>query len=286
MKTLASMIVMLSALTGADLPFEAPAPSTGGSPSPPAHHTKVRLVSRENAAVAGQPVDVAIVLESEPGWHTYWRNPGDAGMATSVTWTLPKGWKAGELQWPAPRLFKEKEIATFGYGGTAVLLSRLEGEWERPGGTLAFRATVDFLECREVCLPGTETVTLELAVKHLGAAATNAALFVEARSRLPADATGWLATARWSKDATLVVDVTTPPSVKIGAAEVRFFPHDAGVIEPSAEARLTERGKNGYSVELTPARMPASPAPPMLEGVLVSRSGAWRIQVPLPPRES
>ena len=285
MKTL-STIVLLSALTSADLPFERTPPSTSGSPSPlDEAHTKVRLVSRENAAVAGQPVDIAIVLESQPGWHTYWLNPGDSGMATSVAWTLPKGWKAGELQWPTPRLFKEKELATFGYSGTTHLLVRLEGEWTRPGSTLSVQAEVDFLECREVCLPGSAKVTLDLPVKHLGAAATNAALFVEARSRLPLDAAGWKTSASWTKDAKLALDLAPPAGVKIGK-DVRFFPYEQGIVEASAEPRLTAPGKNGYSLELTPARMPAAKAPATLEGVLVSSNGAWRIRVPLPPRES
>lgn len=283
MKALASF-ALLAALTGADMPYETP-PSTSGSPSPADKpHTNVRLVARENAAVSGKPVDVAIVLESEPGWHTYWRNPGDAGMTTSVAWTLPKGWTASELQWPAPRLFQEKDIATFGYAGKTMLLSTLQGEWTRPGGSLSFTADVDFLECREICLPGSQKVTLDLPVKHLGAAATNASAFVEARSRLPADATGWKIGATWTAEHHLVVDLGTPAAVKIGS-DARFFPHEPGVIEAGVDARLTANAKNGYSLELVPARIPASPAPAVLDGVLVSSTGAWRITVPLPPRE-
>ena len=71
---LTGSLVMLVALTGAELPFEAP---SGSGTAPDAPHTKARLVAREDAAVSGKPLDVAIVLESEPGWHTYWLNPGD-----------------------------------------------------------------------------------------------------------------------------------------------------------------------------------------------------------------
>jgi thiol:disulfide interchange protein DsbD len=65
-------------------------------------HNDVELVPETVAAAPGSTLYVALRQVITPGWHTYWRNPGDAGQATSLTWTLPSGWGAGDLVWPAP----------------------------------------------------------------------------------------------------------------------------------------------------------------------------------------
>lgn len=228
-------LLLFAALTGADLPFEAPSSSAPAVTDAP--HTRVRL------AMSGD--SIAVVLESEPGWHTYWKNPGDAGMATSVTWTLPKGWKAGELQWPAPTRFQEKEVATFGYSGAVWLLASLERP--APSGTdVTVGARVDWLECREICLPGSANVTLTIPAKT--AKALDEAAFAAARARLPAEASGWKVGATWSAERKLVLDFTPVAGTRIGK-DVFFFPHEPGILEPSAETRLTERAKDGYSLD-------------------------------------
>ena len=67
-----------------------------------AGHLTAELVAQDTAVAPGGTVWVALRQQIEPGWHTYWRNPGDSGLATSVSWVLPKGVTAGELQWPTP----------------------------------------------------------------------------------------------------------------------------------------------------------------------------------------
>lgn len=274
----AHALLLFAALTGADLPFEAP--STSAPAVTDAAHTRVRLVVRGDSSVPGRPLEVAVVLESEPGWHTYWKNPGDAGMATSVTWTLPKGWKAGELAWPAPSRFQEKEVATFGYSGAVWLLTSLEGP-SRPGTDVTLSARVDWLECRDICLPGSANVKLTVPAKT--AKAADEAAFAAARAKIPEEASGWKVGAKWSAERKLVLDLLPAPGTRLGD-DTFFFPYEPGILEPSADAKLTDRAKGGYSLELTPARM-AVGVPPTLDGVLVSGGRAWHVRVPLPPRE-
>jgi len=258
---------------------------TGGSTVPTiadVPHTRVRLVAREDAAVAGKPVDVAIVLESDEGWHTYWKNPGDAGMATTVAWTLPAGWKAGELAWPAPAKFQEGTVATYGYSGTVWLLSAIDAGKAAATKSVTLAAHVEWLECREICLPGSADVTLTLPVKS-SAKESQGPAFERARARIPADAAGWKVGASWTAKKTLML-AFAPAVGTVLDDETAFFPEQAGIVEPSAPAKLTAGAKGGYSLELTPARM-AVGAPPMLDGVLVSGGRAWHVRVPLPPRE-
>ncbi len=68
-------------------------------------HLEVELAPESTAAVPGGTTYVAIHQKIAPGWHTYWRNPGDSGQATEAEWTLPQGWKAGGVVWPTPHRF-------------------------------------------------------------------------------------------------------------------------------------------------------------------------------------
>src|ERR1035438_5443799 len=69
-------------------------------------NVKARLVGEVRSVAPGQSFFVALELDIREGWHTYWRNPGDSGQATKLTWALPDGWSAGEIQWPAPHRFE------------------------------------------------------------------------------------------------------------------------------------------------------------------------------------
>ena len=69
----------------------------------------------------GQPVWFGLRLEHIPHWHTYWKNPGDSGLPTTLIWTLPAGVSAGDIDWPAPGYLPIGPLMNFGYEGTVVL---------------------------------------------------------------------------------------------------------------------------------------------------------------------
>ena len=66
---------------------------------------KARLVAETGSIAPGETVWVALHLEMRPGWHVYWRNPGDAGLPPEIAWKLPPGFTAGEIAWPTPERF-------------------------------------------------------------------------------------------------------------------------------------------------------------------------------------
>ena len=90
----AAVLAPLALLAAAASPARAEVVKTG--------HIEVELVSQEAAAVPGSMVFVALRQKIQTHWHTYWRNPGDAGDATKIVWTLPAGWTAGDIVWPTP----------------------------------------------------------------------------------------------------------------------------------------------------------------------------------------
>ena len=71
----------------------------------------------------GKPTLVGLKLRMAQEWHTYWKNPGDSGLPTKIQWTLPEGWKAGEIQWPYPQPLPVGPLMNYGYDDEVVLLS-------------------------------------------------------------------------------------------------------------------------------------------------------------------
>ena len=84
--------------------------------APPAsRHVQPELVADVESIAAGRPFQAGLRLRMEPEWHTYWKNPGDSGLATRLTWKLPDGFQAGPIEWPYPEIFKQGPVTSYGY---------------------------------------------------------------------------------------------------------------------------------------------------------------------------
>ena len=144
------------------------------------------LMSDTTGVVPGKPFEVGVLLEMAPRSHTYWEYPGDAGLPTSTTWTLPEGFVAGPTQWPLPdRVIEPGEIETYAYEEKVLLLTTIVPPAEIAEKTITLRAKVDWLVCEEICIPGSANLELSLPVVRQAAGA-NAELFSAFRGRLPA----------------------------------------------------------------------------------------------------
>ena len=147
---------------------------------------KVELLAEPAAIAPGEPFTVGIKLSMKEHWHTYWRNPGDSGEPTQVTWKLPQGFAAGDLEWPAPSLIRVGPVASFGYEGEAILLARITPPRDvKSGTTVSLAADVAYLVCEKICIPGEASVSLSLPVSGAGAPSQTNAIFDAARSKLP-----------------------------------------------------------------------------------------------------
>jgi len=142
---------------------------------------------------AGLPADGGIVWfalhqQISPGWHTYWKNPGDSGEPTDIDWDLPAGFAAGEIQWQPPLRRPYGPLVNFGYEDEAILLVPVTvPAGLAPGTQVPIRAHVYWLVCADVCVPEDGLVDLFLPVVA-GPAAQNFAavdVFARAREQLP-----------------------------------------------------------------------------------------------------
>ncbi len=128
-------------------------------------HVTAELVGDGTALVPGSTTTLALRLAIDPGWHTYWRNPGESGLPTTLAWHLPPGYSAGDIVWPAPRELPAGPLINYGYEGEVFHLVPLEVPADaKPGATAALAARADWLVCKETCIPEGADLTLELPV--------------------------------------------------------------------------------------------------------------------------
>lgn len=126
---------------------------------------QARLLSDTSAAIPGKQFTAGVLLEMRPQWHTYWQNPGDSGMATTVHWELPDGVKAGEIQWPVPTLTQEDGgLITYTYKEEVLLLVPVTVSAGYVGQSVHLKAKVRWLACEKLCEPGEADVALVLPV--------------------------------------------------------------------------------------------------------------------------
>ena len=128
-------------------------------------HDTASLVSEVDTVVPGKAFRIGLHLQLAPGWHTYWRNPGDSGLPTKVQWHAPAAVKPGDIAWPAPQRFAVGGLYNFGYTGDVVLPVPVQvAASAKPGTTARLSADVRWLVCREECVPGKATLHLDLPI--------------------------------------------------------------------------------------------------------------------------
>ena len=233
----------------------------------------------------GHPFEVALRLAHDPDWHSYWVYSG-TGYATTIKWTLPPGWQAGDIQWPVPHVLKDAHgaITGNGYDGEVFLLVTLIPPADlTPGTTVTLKAAVDWLMCKEVCMPGDAKLDLTLPVVS-GPPAPDpqwGAKLAAAYLSLPQPATGWrFAAARAAKTVTLTF--RPPAGTGFTAADFHFFADDGLIAYDQPQPVRTETD-GSFVMNLT-----VDPAGPQnsarLFGVLALGRGdvpGLRVDVPL-----
>lgn len=128
-------------------------------------HVTVKLLANRDAIAKEESFLLGVQLRMKPHWHTYWENPGSSGLPTTVTWKVVDGLEIGPLLFPLPERFVDSAgFVTFGYKGEVLLLAR--AHYSGSADTLKIGGRVDWLECRDVCLPGSDEVSLVLPVNQ------------------------------------------------------------------------------------------------------------------------
>jgi suppressor for copper-sensitivity B len=122
--------------------------------------SKVRLITAVEGSGGAKTVPLGLQFQLQPGWKTYWRSPGDAGLPASLDWSGSANLAGARLAWPAPRRFTLFGLDTFGYEDEVVL--PIEARPADPTKPLALRLKVDYLVCEKICIPVSARLSVDL----------------------------------------------------------------------------------------------------------------------------
>jgi thiol:disulfide interchange protein/DsbC/DsbD-like thiol-disulfide interchange protein len=205
------------------------------------------LLSSRDAVQPGERFQVALVQKIAPGWHTYWRNPGDSGEATRLDWTLPAGASAGDIQWPAPKALRVEPLVNFGFEGTVLLPVEIAVPADaKPGDTLSLQANGTWLVCEKICIPEEGAFALDLPIAAASVVDEPAQARIDAaRATLP-QAAGFKGSLKADGEGLSLA----LPGLGAGVTDIRFFPYSDTLIEHAApQPALTDAG--GATLRLT-----------------------------------
>ena len=231
--SLAAMATMLFALIVAPT-FAAPVKTA---------HVEAELVSQSKTAAAGSTIYVALHQKIIPGWHTYWRNPGDAGQATSLAWTLPTGWTASEIIWPQPERFLSGPLMNYVFSDEVYLPVAITILANTKPGKVQLQTTADWLVCKDVCVPEQVKLSAPLIVTAPGVSPAPNPPYADAIGRtlgLAPKAAGLKASFVTGKGDTVRLTVVGKALNGLDLSKAYFYPYDGTVIDhvkPQAVAK-------------------------------------------------
>ncbi len=271
--TMAHFIAQALKLGAIITALAAPLPANAQPEPPPGpkvvtEHSRATLMLSAYRVGPGDKIWAALKLELDPGWHTYWRNPGDSGLPGSITWTLPEGISAGEIEWPTPNRIPYGPLVNFGYDDLVILPVPITiGAGLKDKQMLSFDAAATWLVCAEICIPndGTFRVSVALNSSELPLASIDASEIEAAVAQAPRPAP-WPTTIQ--RDGQKVM-VMAGPGLSISAAtKVSFFPYDGGLIDNAGTQSV--EATNG-TIKISTAAAPAPlDMPPQTGGLIVT----------------
>lgn len=236
-------------------------------------HVTAELISEVTAIQPGIPFTVALLFEIDPKWHTYWVNPGVAGLPTAIDWVLPQGFEAGPIQWSVPKIFNLNGLINYGYEDEVYHLVEITPPIDlQKGNSVRLSATTTFLMCSDICIQGSANLHLDLVISD-STARTNEewrSALANARAALPENPNPWQFFS-YGGDDTIELLINTQGKVNDAIEHLYFFSMD-GQVDPS-EAQSFSIKKDKILLKVTRAKYTEHLE--ILRGVLFSKDGLF-----------
>jgi len=232
-------------------------------------HSKAEILSSVSKAAPGQSFLLGFRIKLDQGWHCYWKNPGDSGQATDISWQVPKGWKIEQLDWPVPEMLTAGGFTIYAYENESLLLFRATPPANAPKqGQVALKAKAEWLVCQEACVPARTTLAIQLPLAPQARPSVAVKMLQQAQANLPTPAKGWkIQATRQGKAIDLVLNA--PDGVTVGEG-TKFFAADPTTIAHSEKQELKDN-----VLHLVQSEYAAKP-PTRLRGILVAPEGkSW-----------
>ncbi len=239
-------------------------------------NTKARLLLSADAARPGDSITAALELRMAPGWHTYWRNGGSSGMPTKIEWQFPPGISAAAIEWPVPEKEVQAGVSSYIYKDRVLLLVPLTIAPNTRTGTVELKANASWLECAQLCLPGSAMVQAKLQIGPDTRPSSDAQSINEWRDKLPASGKNFDVQAHWESPT-----ATNARPVVIewkGAGPFDFFPNHSDDFEVAGETELLKTQGNAIRKIVTKFE---GDWPDQLAGILVQGSKGFEVELRL-----
>lgn len=219
---------------------------------------QVSLVSDHSRIVRGGTFRVGFQIHHQSGYHTYWQNPGIAGVATDLAWRLPEGFTAGPIQWPYPEKTTMASYAIYGYERDIMLVTEITAPAELSAPSVTLKVNASWMACAKGCFPGREKleITLPVADQAIDDPAT-ASVFAKALAEVPRSLDAWnvkVITANDAKEVKLVIKPNSKAAPALG--ELYFFSAD-GQISSEKPQPMISHPDGGCEIVLTRAELSA-----------------------------
>ena len=199
-------------------------------------HTSVDLVSEVDSYVSGTTFDIGLRLSPDPGWHTYWINPGDAGKAAELKWNLPDGFSVGRLTFPTPGFVPFMGLLSYGYNEDTLLIATVEVPELTPD-TVHLTAFASWLICDDqICIPESADLQLDLPKGNGSFVPELRTAFAAARALHPI-AVDWPANFVGSYDE-VTFEIGLPQDFS-SWGEIHLFPEAEKLIDHAAPQALS-----------------------------------------------
>ena len=237
-------------------------------------YSTVDLIAEPASLPAGGgTVTLGFHLQPDPKWHAYWINPGDAGKEVSIKWTLPEGFEAGELRYPAPHVIPFDVFNTYGFDEAILLLADISVP-PLDEGNVPLTAKASWVVCDdELCVPERTELTVTLPVGDGGVDADNAPRFEAARAKLP-EAVNWPAKFEVAEDRVnigiAVPEATLDPYLFVATKRLVRYDEQASAETPFGLQFSMAAGTKADRIEETEAVLRFSDADGTERSVLLS----------------
>ncbi|MFP5235483.1 MAG: protein-disulfide reductase DsbD family protein [Acidobacteriota bacterium] len=273
MKAIRVICVLLAGLFASSI-------SHAASSSADVAHLHVQLVVPSSALVRGGPNNAGLYFKMEQGWHVYWKNAGDAGEPPRIQWTLASGITAGPLEFPAPQRIPVGPLMDYGYNDEALFPFQINVAANAPAGDTTLHAKVNWLVCREVCIPGKAELEIARPIvapgAQISAVQPDASLYARWAARLPqALPAGFKAGFAQTAVGYRVTLITGQRETNVA-----FFPEDPDLISNPAPQKVTPTAK-GATIDLQKDSSAPPAKPKELRGIVeLSGNRAYEIAIP------
>ena len=232
-------------------------------------HLEARLLVDQDSVSPGSTFSLAVQFTLEPGWHIYWKNPGDSGLAPQFTWQAPPDVAIHEPLWPYPDRLTTGPLVNYGYG-SIVIPFQADLRAASRASKLPINLDLRWLVCKEECLPGEASLSVTLPVTtSSGSPSRYAHVFDSAFNSIPRPLDK-VSIAVEEQDERIILAIIPLEGRPLPSA-VTFFPEESKIISNSAPQISS---KDGDILKISLLRDPGRSLPvDRVRGVLVSDSG-------------